>query len=303
MDNFKKLNGMVKAAGIVALTVVLTGALVLLAAEKSERGFLGVSVQRLAEEELEKLGLGHGVRVLDVEKDSAAAKAGIKEDDVLQTVNNEKVRDPRVLADIVRELAPGTAVKVGVWRGGKALELTAILGRTERPRRSFWNREMLPRILRSGAYLGVVLNDMNGDLAAYFGVKAGAGALIIDVQKATPAEKAGLKSGDVIVQLAEKAVKDSAGVHEILAGLKKGDSVAVTVIRHGKSETLKVEPDYDRHERIMRIFSGDKELEIDHLQLPEMNIQIPEIEFTAPCPPAVPEAAAPLEKISENSSI
>jgi serine protease Do len=299
MDKFKRLNGTMKAVCIVAVALVLTGTLALLAAEKTERGFLGVSVLRLDGPEREKLGVTHGVLVATVEKESAAAKAGILEDDVIQSVNGEKLRDPKSLSEIVRELAPGSAAKIGLWRGGKALETTATLGKYGRPKRFTWKGAMLPKIIRSGAYLGVNLMVPEPDLAAYFSVKAGEGVLITGVEKDTPAAKAGLKAGDVIVQMADKPVKGSKDIHEALAVLKKGDSVAITVVRHGKKEVLKAEPDFQRHERVMRFFSGDKDIEIEHLELPELDIEIPEIDFEAPCPPDMPDTNEIVRKVHE----
>ncbi|HEX7503518.1 MAG TPA: PDZ domain-containing protein [Acidobacteriota bacterium] len=290
MDKFKRLNGTVKAAGIVALTLVLTGALVLLAAEKAatenaRHGFLGVSVQRLDDGEREKIGVSHGVQVMDVEKESAADQAGIQEGDVIQAVNGEKVRDPQALAEIVRESAAGSTVKIGIWRGGKALEIKAVLGQLG-PRRNFiWQGAPLTKIVRSRAFIGVNLLEPDAHLAAYFAVPAGQGVLITAVEKGTPAEKAGLKSGDVIVQMAGKAVKESDDIHEALAALKEGDVLEIMIVRHGKRETLKAEPDFSRHERIMRFFGGGKDIEIDHLELPEMDIEIPDFEGEAPEPP------------------
>jgi serine protease Do len=278
MDTLKKFIGWRQALAVVAAVMLAAaGAFTLLAGENPEHGFLGVSVQSLDSAEKEKLGVKIGVEVTSVEKESAAAKAGIKEDDVIQLVNGEKIRNPQDLVDIIGELAAGTTVKIGLWREGKALELSAELGKREHDKGFFWNSEKLPHFFRSSAYLGVVLQELNPDLAAYFGVKAGEGALIISVEKDTPAEKAGLKSGDVIVQLGDKAVTDAASVREVLAGLKKGDVIAVTVVRHGKKETLKAEPDFDRHQRTMRIFRGYKgkdgeDLEID---VPDFEIQLP----------------------------
>jgi serine protease Do len=299
MDKFKRFNGTVKATAIVALTLVLTGALVLLAAEKAERGFLGVSVQRLGDDEREKIGVSYGVQVLAVEKESAAEKAGVQKGDVIQAVNGEKIRDPQALADVVREMAPGSAAKIGLWRGGKALEVKAVLGKLESPRHFSWHSAPLTKVIRSKAYLGVNLLELDAGLAAYFSVKAGEGVLITRVEKDTPAEKAGLRSGDVIVQMAAKAVKESDDIHEALAALKKGDSLEITVVRHGKKVTLKAEPDFSRRERILRFFSGDKDIEIEHLELPELDIEIPEFDIDVPAPPAPPGHEEILRKVQE----
>jgi serine protease Do len=306
MDRFKRLNGTVKAATIVALTLAMTGALLLLAAEKTpgesaKHGFLGVSVQRLDDDEREKIGVSHGVRVLDVEKESAAAQAGILEGDVIQAVNGEKVRDPQALAEIVRESAAGSTVKIGIWRGGKALEVKAVLGQLG-PRRNFsWHGAPLTKIVRSRAFLGVNLLEPDADLAAYFAVPAGQGVLITTVEKGTPADKAGIKSGDVIVQMAGKAVKESGDIHGALAELKEGDSLDITVVRHGKRETLKAEPDFSRHERIMRFFGGGKDIVIDHLELPEMDIAIPDLDVEVPEPPDAQEIESHVQQALDHA--
>jgi len=299
MDKFKKLNGSVKAALTVLMVLALAGTLALLAAEKGERGFLGVSVQRLDSDQREKLGVKHGVQVVEIEKESAAAKAGIQKQDVIQSVNGEKIRDPQSLAEIVRELVPGSAAKIGLWRDGKGHEVKAVLGKYERPQRPIWHGTKLQKTIRSKAFLGVNLLEMDTDLAAYFSVKAGAGVLIAGVEKDTPAAKAGLKAGDVIVLMAGKPVKGSKDIHEGLAALKKGDSVAITVVRLGKKQALKAEPDFSNRERIFRIFSGDKDIEIEHLELPELDIRIPEIHLQAPCVPDFPDVDETTQRVHE----
>jgi len=294
MDKFNKLGGGLKAAGVVVLVLALTSALVLLATEKkpvakAERGFLGVSVQRLDEAEREKLGVKHGVRVVAVEAESAAGKAGIAKGDVILSLNNEKVRDPQTLSDVVGELAPGSTARIDLWRGGKALELKAVLGKRARSKRMEWHTGPLTKVLRPGPYLGIHLLEPDEDLAAYFSVKAGEGVLVTKVEKETPAARAGLKPGDVIVQMADKAVMKSKDIHEALAVLKKGDNIDIIVVRRGKRETLKAEPDFGRRQRIMRFFGGDKDMEIRHLELPELEFVMPEFDIQAPEPPDAEE--------------
>lgn len=294
MNKFNRLSGGMKAAGVVFMVLALTSALVLLAgektADKAERGFLGVSVQRLDDDAREKLGVKHGVHVAAVEKESAAAKAGIAKGDVIQSVNGEKIRDERTLVEVIRELAPGSTAKIGLWRDGKALEVKAVLGTYERPKRFSWQAGPMTKVLRPGAYLGISLLELDEDLAAYFSVKAGEGVLVTQVKKETPAAKAGFRSGDVIVQMADKAIRKSGDIHEALAVLKKGDSIVVTIVRHGKRENLKAEPDFSRHQRILRFFSGDKDMEVRHLELPELEFALPELDVRIPEPPEPPDA-------------
>ena len=299
MDKFKKLNGSWRAFLAVAVVMVLAGTLVLLAAEKQERGYLGVSVQRLRNAEREKIGVKNGVEVIAVAKESAAAKAGIKEDDVIQLVNGEKIRNAQDLVDIIAEMAPGAAVKIGLWRDGKVLEVTASLGKREQTKDFVWKSKKMPRLFRSGGYLGIVLQELNPDLAPYFSVKTGEGVLIVRVENETPAEKAGLKAGDVIVQMGERTIKDADAVHEVLADLKKGEAVAITVIRHGKKEKVKAEAEFNRHKRIIRIFRGDKDMDNECLEINDLDIEIPEMDIELPQLPDMPHIDETLHRVHE----
>lgn len=303
MDRFNKLSGSVKALFTVALALFLTGALVLLAAEKSaakpERGFLGVSVSPLGDDERQELGIKHGVRVEAVEKESAAEKAGIREDDIILALDGETVRSPLALTEIVRDLAPGTAVKIAIQRQGKAQEIKAVLGKLERPRQLVWKSAPMRKHVESAPYLGVSIMDADGDLASYFGVKAGEGVLVTGVIKDTAAEKAGFKAGDVIVAMGGKPVQKAGDVRQALAGLEKGATMAVTVVRHGKRETLKATPDFDRQRRIIRIFKGGRDIDLGHLELPEMDIEIPEIPEIDVDVPEPPDAAVAVSRVRE----
>jgi serine protease Do len=299
MDKFKKTTGSRPVILAAALGMLLVGIFALQAAEKSEPGYLGVTVQNLDGMEREKLGLKNGVEVVMVEKESAAAKAGIRENDIIQLVNGEKIRDPRDLAAIIGELAPGAEVKIGLWRDGKALEETAALGKRQHKEKFAWQGDKRSFSFSSGGYLGIVLQDLNPDLAPYFSVKTGEGVLILRVEKDTPAEKANLKAGDVIVQMGENAVKDAAAVRKVLADLKEGESIAILVVRHGKKETLKAEPDFSRHQRTIRIIRSGHDLDSQHLEIPDADIDIPELDIELPPLPDMSQFEETLQRTHE----
>ncbi|MBN2400458.1 MAG: PDZ domain-containing protein [Candidatus Aminicenantes bacterium] len=276
MDNFKKIKASRQMIWALALVLALAGIFALEAAEKSDRAFLGVSVQEAGQAQREKIGIMFGVEVVSVEKESAAAKAGIQEGDIIQLANGEKIRHAQDLVDVISELAPGSVVKIGLWRDGKKKDVTASLGKRE-PRKKFaWKGKNKWFNCGSGAYLGIGLQVLNEDLAPYFKVKAGEGVLIIRVEKDTPAEKAGLKAGDVLVQMGDQKVMAAGDVHQVMAGLKKGDTVAIMVIRLGKKETFKVEPDFNHRKRIF-IFRDGHHLDGEHLEIPDLDIEIPSL--------------------------
>jgi serine protease Do len=89
-------------------------------------------------------------------------------------------------------------------------------------------------------YLGIRVGDLEPAVAERMGLKDGAGALVAEVVPNSPAEKAGLKDGDVITALAGKPVKSAAEVPWAVAGLPVGQPADITVLRDGKPHALKV---------------------------------------------------------------
>ncbi len=89
----------------------------------------------------------------------------------------------------------------------------------------------------SRGYLGVRLAPLNSGLARQLSLPTNQGALIGGVQPGSPAERAGLKPGDVIVKLADRDVADRASLRNLAASLPAGTQAQVTFYREGKSQT------------------------------------------------------------------
>jgi serine protease Do len=86
----------------------------------------------------------------------------------------------------------------------------------------------------------VSLQPLTPDLATSFGVKDGKGALVSDVSADSPAARAGLKSGDVIVQFNGKSVEDPSALARAVAVAKPGEGVKLSVVRDRQPQTLEV---------------------------------------------------------------
>ncbi|MCP4688691.1 MAG: DegQ family serine endoprotease [Desulfobacterales bacterium] len=89
-------------------------------------------------------------------------------------------------------------------------------------------------------WLGVTIQDLKGDLAEYHGVKNKGGALVTDVVSGDPADQAGIKPRDVIIEIDGEKVSTSRDLTTLVAGLGVGDAVDVKVMRKGRMETFKV---------------------------------------------------------------
>lgn len=104
-------------------------------------------------------------------------------------------------------------------------------------------KELLPQ-LETGkivrGWLGIMIQDVTPELAQSFGLSNTKGVLIADIVKEGPAEKAGLKQGDVVIRFQDKEVGDAHELSRMVAAVPSDTQVEVAVIRDGKPETIKV---------------------------------------------------------------
>ncbi|MCJ7772916.1 MAG: PDZ domain-containing protein [Desulfobacterales bacterium] len=89
-------------------------------------------------------------------------------------------------------------------------------------------------------WLGVTIQDLKGDLAEYYGIKGGEGALVVDVIPGDPADEAGIKPKDVIAEVNGKKIKSSRDLTYVIAGIGVGKKAKVMVLRNGKEKTFTV---------------------------------------------------------------
>lgn len=106
-------------------------------------------------------------------------------------------------------------------------------------------RDVMESLIKDGkvtrGFMGVMIQDLTPALAKEFGVKENTrGALVSDVTPKGPADKAGLKSGDVIIELSGKAITDSRNLKLQVARVRPGDTVPVKVLRDGSTKTVEV---------------------------------------------------------------
>jgi serine protease Do len=216
---------------------------------------LGVTLNEVTPEKAQELKLPAvaGAIVTSVEKDSAAAKAGIEKGDVIVEFDGVRVRGSAELRRLIRETPAGRTVAIKVMRGGQARTLSAKL---ESPGDRHFNITVpeihIPSINipdfnfsfgPGRASLGISGDDLTSQLAQYFGVKQGKGVLVREVMVGSAAEKAGLKAGDVIVQVDGKPVDSVNELREALNENFSDDTrkVNLTIVRDRHEQTVAVE--------------------------------------------------------------
>jgi serine protease Do len=243
----------------------------LLELQDSESGWLGVQIADVDAQKVKELKLPaeRGVLITEVEADSPAAKAGLKVNDVVTEYNGQRIESATQFRRMVRESLAGRAVQLTVWRDARAQTLSATLGssrdRTERaftvmgPHEFKFNSDMfkfdMPDIFVASRapLLGISAEDISGQLGAYFGAPGGEGILVREVNSGSPAEKAGMKAGDVITKVDGDKVRSLDDLREKLRAKREQKTVSVGVIRKGAEVSLNVEIEQPRPPERKRI--------------------------------------------------
>jgi len=250
----------------------------------SDRGWLGIRMEEVSAEKAKELKLpaDRGALVTYVAPNSPAAKAGIQAGDVITEFDGQRVEGTLALERMVHEVPAGRSVAVTVWRDGRAQSLSAEISSRHAstrgdhdsiyvgPNTPDWTMripriEAIPAIpsievgplgsfrMFGSPVLGIDAEDLSGQLGNYFGAPDGKGVLVREVMPGTPAEKAGLKAGDVILRVDGNRVKDASELRSALrdriskaaegADSQKAAPVTsdLTVLRSGKELTLRVE--------------------------------------------------------------
>ncbi len=222
-------------------------------AKDAERGYLGIYLQQLDDGTRESLKFkGDGVLVDDVVDHSPADEAGLEEGDIIIKFEDKAVKDVDELREIIAASKEGEKVALVVFRVGKEIKLTAELGEAEDVSKEIIIKRGMGRPgmmkMKGGCccdgecnvWLGLEVQRLSDQLAEYFKVKDGEGVLVATVVKDAPAEKAGIKAGDVIIKIGDEEIENRADLREAICGKKAGDEVGVTLLRDGQQRTLKV---------------------------------------------------------------
>jgi serine protease Do len=212
----------------------------LIASGKVTRGFLGVGIQPLTSDLAKEFHLpdeSSGVLVSEVTPNSAAAKAGLQDGDVIIELNGKKMTDPSNLSLTVAQIPPGSKVSLRVLRGETGRKpsektVTAILG--ELPTNELTSTEKNPGKpnQKSGNDVleGVEVADINASTRRHFDIPRTlrTGAVISSVDQDSTAAEAGIQEGDIVLEINHQPVH-SADEAVTLSEKVKGDHVLLRV--------------------------------------------------------------------------
>jgi serine protease Do len=227
--------------------------------------YLGVSVDDITSDRIGALKLKEeqGVEVTMVDQDAPADKAGIKEHDVILTMNGTAIESKTQLQRMIHETPAGRVVTLGLSRDGQPLTIKvqlgdrrsefALMGPKSKDKEKEFHFDMpqmpslpdfeMPNIgvvvVRSSARSGLMVENLTPQLGEFFGAKNGGGVLVRSVEKGSRGDKAGLRAGDVIIRVGDQPVHDTSDFTHALHSHTAG-SVSVVLIRDKKETTLTI---------------------------------------------------------------
>jgi serine protease Do len=193
------------------------------------RGWLGISVQDITEEISETLKLQDksGALVGQVFEGDQADKAGIKTGDIIIDINGNAIPDTRELLRVVAALTVGEKATVKVKRNGEEKIFEIVIGE----RRD--DKTLAGKDTTSELY-GMAFQELTPDMARHLGLPEKSGVIITQVREGSPADEAGLKVQDIIVQINKMKISSIKDLLKELSGNRPGES-ALLLIRRGES--------------------------------------------------------------------
>ena len=202
------------------------------------RGWLGVGIQDLDAElaKLLEVKVAKGVLITQVEPDSPAASAGLKRRDVVVALNGKALRSSADLRNSVSLTGPGKTVALAVVRGGANRTVDVELGEMPGSERS---ARRAPREEASEGLDGLRLSNVDREARRRFKIPREVdGALVHSVDRGSPAHRAGIQAGDVLVEINNRRVKSA---RDAARRLRKGAALVV-INRRGRNLFLSFKP-------------------------------------------------------------
>ena len=274
-------------------------------ATRAPGGYLGIDLRDVAEDQVAALKLRdtHGAEIILVDHDAPAGKSGLREHDVILQMNGQPVMNQDQARRMLHDCLPGRMVSLIISRDGQMMPFTARMSTREEVERRAWEQHIpvpepqdppasafaasgpaaapappapapplragnsfIGSLLMSSSYTGVMLEQLNKQLAQFFGAPDGSGLLVRSVADNSPAAIAGLHVGDVVIRANDHAVTTTGDWSKAVKS-SHGRPLSVTVLRDRKEQILTLTPDAKHRSALEQLVTSPERTLVAHLNL------------------------------------
>ncbi|MFQ5682459.1 MAG: DegQ family serine endoprotease [Candidatus Binatia bacterium] len=192
---------------------------------KVTRGYLGVLIQKVTPDMAESFGLAspRGALVANISKDGPAAHAGVKVGDIIIEFDGRRVKESNDLPIMVAREPVGKKVPLKVLRDKHEVTLFVMVGQLQ--------EEKIVASTRKREDLGLTVQQVTPQIAESLGLDRPEGVVITAVEPGMPADEAGMRRGDVIVEINRKPIRSLRNYRKALGVTKKGKGILFLVRR------------------------------------------------------------------------
>lgn len=205
---------------------------------KVTRGLLGVQIQVVTPDLAKSFGLEkpRGALIAEVNPGSPAEKAGLRRGDIIVEYKGKIIEEMHDLPRLVAHTAPGTTVTLKVLRHGQEKTFRVTIAELKEERQA-WEREGEG----TRADLGMAVRELTPSLAHRFRLRETTGVVVIEVERGGPAGEAGIRPGDVILEINDQRIETQTDYRKAISSLKSGTPARLLIKRRGRTLFVAVE--------------------------------------------------------------
>ncbi|MGE0314850.1 MAG: Do family serine endopeptidase [Lautropia sp.] len=208
------------------------------------RGRIGVGIAEVTKDVAEPLGLprASGALVRSVEPKAPADQGGVEVGDIILSFDGRTIEKSSDLPRIVGNTKPGSKVKMGVWRRGAMKDLTITVGEMTPDRTASVEppKDATPPGLSSDNWLGLTVSSLPADRREELRVRGG--VVVESLADDSAAARAGIRAGDVILQVNNQDVSGTRQFSEIVGKLDRSKSLVMLVRRGDAAQYVPIKP-------------------------------------------------------------
>jgi serine protease Do len=218
----------------------------LIAHGKVEHGYVGISMNDVTPDNAEFFGVkdAAGAIVSQVSTDSPGSKAGLKQGDVITSLNGAKVLNSGALQVAVSEVTPGTKIALGILRDGKPMTVDVTLGQFSAKGTQVADNDGDGSQGAKSGKLGLAVSDLTSDLRQQLNAPEQVhGAVVQNVRPGSAADEAGLQPGDVILEVNRQSLASASQFVDKVHAVPAGKDVLLLVWSKGNASYRTLRPE------------------------------------------------------------